>query len=243
MTNKAVEGQDSDDLEALFDSIVSASNEEEAPANKSFVGDESNPSDQVINKIGHLTRSLHDSLRELGYDKNLERAASTIPDARDRLNYVATLTQQAAEKVLNATDAAQPVVEKIEIESQRLAREWQKLMDKQLDVDQFKSLAMQTHAFLVDVPKQTKATNAYLMEIMMAQDFQDLTGQVIKKIVDVTQQMEKQLVELLVENPPSTANPDAYTGMLNGPVINATGRTDVVTSQDQVDDLLESLGF
>jgi chemotaxis protein CheZ len=243
MTNTAVEGQDSDDLEALFDSIVSASNDQEAAASAPFVGDENNASDQVINKIGHMARSLHDTLRELGYDKNLERAASSIPDARDRLNYVATLTQQAAEKVLNATDAAQPVVEKIEIESQRLAREWQKLFDKQLDVDQFKSLAMQTHAFLVDVPKQTKTTNAYLMEIMMAQDFQDLTGQVIKKIVDVTQQMEKQLVELLVENPPSTANPDAYAGMLNGPVINATGRTDVVTSQDQVDDLLESLGF
>ena len=243
MTNKAAEGQDSDDLEALFDSIVTASNEEEAPAKKSFVGDENNPSDQVINKVGHLTRSLHDSLRELGYDKNLEKAASTIPDARDRLNYVATLTQQAAEKVLNATEAAQPVVEKIEVESQQLAREWQKLLDKQLDVNQFKSLVMQTHAFLVDVPKQTKVTNAYLLEIMMAQDFQDLTGQVIKKIVDVTQQMEKQLVELLVENPPSTANPDAYAGLLNGPVINAAGRTDVVTSQDQVDDLLESLGF
>jgi len=240
MTN---EGQDSDDLEALFDSIVSANDDQEAPASPAFVGDEKNPSDQVINQIGHLTRSLHDSLRELGYDKNLEKAASTIPDARDRLNYVATLTQQAAEKVLNATDAAQPVVEKIEVESQRLAREWQKLLDKQLDVDQFKGLVMQTHAFLVDVPKQTKVTNGYLMDIMMAQDFQDLTGQVIKKIVDVTQQMEKHLVELLVQNPPSTANPDAYAGLLNGPVISAAGRTDVVTSQDQVDDLLESMGF
>src|SRR5512141_2346314 len=104
MTNKAVEGQDSDELEALFDSIVTAHNEEEAAANTSFVGDVNNPSDQVINKIGHMTRALHDSLRELGYDKNLEKAASSIPDARDRLNYVATMTQQAAEKVLNATD-------------------------------------------------------------------------------------------------------------------------------------------
>ncbi len=240
MTN---EGQDSDDLAALFDSIVSANDDQEAPASVPFVGDVNNPSDKVINQIGHLTRSLHDSLRELGYDKNLEKAASTIPDARDRLNYVATLTQQAAEKVLNATEAAQPVVEKIEVESQRLGREWQKLLDKQLDVDQFKNLVLQTHAFLVDVPKQTKVTNGYLMDIMMAQDFQDLTGQVIKKIVDVTQQMEKHLVELLVEYPPSTANPDAYAGLLNGPVVNAAGRTDVVTSQDQVDDLLESMGF
>ena len=235
--------QDSDDLEALFDSIVSASNEQATAGGASSAGDEGKSPDKVINKIGHMARSLHDTLRELGYDKNLERAASSIPDARDRLNYVATMTEKAAERVLNATDAAQPVVEKIEIESQRLAREWQKLFDKQLDVEQFKSLARQTHAFLADVPKQTKATNAYLMEIMMAQDFQDLTGQVIKKIVAVTQQMEQQLLELLIENPPSTANPDAYAGMLNGPVINAAGRTDVVTSQDQVDELLGSLGF
>ena len=243
MTNRADEGQDSDDLEALFDSIVSSSNVKEEVVVEQFVGDQNNQSDQVINKIGHLTRSLHDSLHELGYDKNLERAAATIPDARDRLNYVSLMTQQAAEKVLNATEAAQPVVEKIEVESQRLANDWQKLLDKQMDVEQFKDLVTQTHAFLVDVPKQTKVTNGYLMEIMMAQDFQDLTGQVIKKIVDVTQQMEKHLVELLVEFPPSTANPDAYVGLLNGPVINATGRTDVVTNQDQVDDLLESMGF
>lgn len=246
MTNTAVDGQDSDDLEALFDSIVTASNESEAPgaASPAVKAEETGvPADKVINRIGHMTRALHDSLRELGYDKNLEKAASSIPDARDRLNYVATMTQQAAEKVLNATEAAQPIMEKVEVESKRLAGEWQRLLDKQLDVEQFKKLVTQTHAFLVDVPKQTKATNAYLMEIMMAQDFQDLTGQVIKKVVDVTQQMERQLVELLVENPPSTANPDAYSGLLNGPVVNAAGRTDVVTSQDQVDDLLESLGF
>lgn len=242
MTNTAAEGQDSDDLEALFDSIVAASNDQVGVDSSSPVAD-GDPAEKMFNKIGHMTRALHDSLRELGYDKNLERAASSIPDARDRLNYVATMTQQAAERVLNATEAAQPVVEKIEVESRHLAREWQKLLDKQLDVEQFKGLVTQTHAFLMDVPKQAKATNAYLLEIMMAQDFQDLTGQVIKKIVDVTQQMEKQLVELLVENPPSTANPDAYAGMLNGPVINAAGRVDVVVNQDQVDELLESLGF
>ena len=235
--------QDSDDLEALFDSIVSASNEQETAGETPPAVGEGKHSDKVINKIGHMTRTLHDTLHELGYDKNLERATSSMPDTRDRLNYVAAMAEKAAERVLNATDAAQPVVEKIEVEAQRLAREWQKLFDKQLDVEQFKSLAMQTHAFLADVPKQTKATNAYLMEIMMAQDFQDLTGQVIKKIVAVTQQLEKQLVELLVENPPSTANPDAYSGLLAGPVINAAGRTDVVASQDQVDELLATLGF
>jgi chemotaxis protein CheZ len=188
-----------------------------------------------------MTRTLHESLRELGVDKNLEKAASAIPDARDRLNYIATMTQQAAERVLNATDAAQPVVEKIGNDAKSLSAEWQKLFDKQLDAEQFKLLATRTHAYLVEVPKQTKTTNAYLTEIMMAQDFQDLTGQVIKKIIEVTQQMEQQLVTLLVENAPSNVKIDS--GLLNGPVVNAKGRTDVVTSQAQVDELLDSLGF
>lgn len=253
MTKKAVAGQDSDDLEALFDSIASASDGREGEAaniaspsdNKGLnqSADAGIPSDNVVNKLGQMTRKFHDTLHELGYDKDLEKVASFIPDARDRLGYVVTMTQKAAERVLNATEAAQPIMTKVEADSQFLAKEWQLLFDKQLDIEKFKSLVTQTRAFLTEVPKQAKATNAYLTEIMMAQDFQDLTGQVIKKIVDVTQNLEKQLVALLVESSPPMDNPDAYAGLLNGPVINAAGRADVVTNQNQVDDLLESLGF
>jgi len=238
MTSNTASG-DSDDLESLFDSIVAA-NAAETDPNSAIAGD---GTEKVINQIGHMARTLHDTLRELGLNKEIEKAASSIPDARDRLNYVATLTQQAAEKVLNATDAAQPIMEKVEVESHRLAGQWQMLFEKKLDVEQFKNLVMQTHAFLYEVPRQTKATNGYLMEIMMAQDFQDLTGQVIKKIIEVTKTMEQQLIALLLENAPAAVKADYETGLLNGPVINAAGRTDVVTNQDQVDDLLESLGF
>lgn len=238
--------QDSDDLESLFDSIVAANTEETkaAPAKAASVMSGSDAdSTKVLNHVGQMARTLHDALRELGLNKEIEKAASSIPDARDRLNYVATLTQQAAERVLNATEAAQPVVEKMEVEAHRLSGQWQLLFDKKLDVEQFKNLVMQTQAFLVEVPKQTKVTNGYLMEIMMAQDFQDLTGQVIKKIIDVTQHMEQQLVTLLVENAPPTIRAELDTGLLNGPVINPNGRTDIVANQDQVDELLESLGF
>lgn len=254
-TDKTADGnnmatQESDDLEALFDSIVAANNAESNPPE---IVDEIHAkneidSSRVINQIGQIARSLHDTLRELGLNKEIEKAAASIPDARDRLSYVANLTQQAAEKVLNATDAAQPVLEKIEVESHRLAGQWQMLLDKKLDVVQFKKLVMQTHIFLYEVPKQTKATNAYLLEIMMAQDFHDLTGQVIKKIIEITQNLERQLLVLLVENAPPSVKAELASsmeggGLLNGPVINESGRTDVVTSQDQVDDLLESLGF
>jgi chemotaxis protein CheZ len=202
-----------------------------------------NDPSKVINQIGHMARALHDTLRELGLNKEIEKAASSIPDARDRLNYVATLTQQAAERVLNATEAAQPVVDKLGNDAQQLAKQWDLLFEKKLDVAQFKDLVTQTHAYLHQTPAQAKATNAYLLEIMMAQDFQDLTGQVIKKIIELTQRMEQQLLSLLLENAPASVKAEMNTGLLNGPVINAKGRTDVVTSQDQVDDLLESLGF
>ena len=244
-TNTAI--QESDDLESLFDSIVAANaNEEQAESTPvTFAAGASSvnsASDSVLNQLGQMTRTLHDTLRELGLNKEIEKAASSIPDARDRLNYVATLTQQAAERVLNATEAAQPLVQNMEVEAHRLGGQWQMLFDKQLNVEKFKILVMQTQAFLDIVPKQTKMTNAYLVEIMMAQDFQDLTGQVIKKIIEVTQKMEQQLLTLLLDNAPPSVKAEFDSGLLNGPVINPNGRN-VVTSQDQVDDLLESLGF
>ncbi len=241
-TNPAT--QDSDDLEALFDSIIAANSEQSKPESAKVIAfNAETEQEKVLNQVGHMARKLHDTLRELGLHKEIERAAATIPDARDRLNYVATLTQQAAERVLNATEAAQPVVDKLGEESHRLASQWDLLFEKKLDVHQFKDLVTKTHAFLHETPKQTKATNAYLLEIMMAQDFQDLTGQVIKKIIQVTQEMEQQLLALLLENAPASVKAEINSGLLNGPVINTAGRNDVVTNQDQVDDLLESLGF
>jgi len=243
MSKSAATNNDSEDLESLFDSIVAGNKAEQkiTPAVKAPALETGTEAEVVFNEIGQLTRALHDSLRELGYDKKLQNAASAIPDARDRLNYIATMTQAAAERVLNATEAAQPVVEKIETGAKSLASDWQKLFDNKLDVEQFKELAVRTQAYFVEVPKQTRQTSGHLTEIMMAQDFQDLTGQVIKKIMDVTQNLESQLLALLVHHAPPTVNIDP--GLLNGPVVNAAGRTDVVTSQKQVDDLLESLGF
>ncbi len=242
-TNTAI--QEGDDLESLFDSIVAANAQEEQTESTVLVANahgSSTGAESVLNQLGQMTRTLHDTLRELGLNKEIEKATSSIPDARDRLNYVATLTQQAAERVLNASEAAQPLMQNMEVEAHRLGGQWALLFEKKLNVEQFKILVMQTQAFLDIVPKQTKMTSAYLMEIIMAQDFQDLTGQVIKKIIEVTQQLENQLLVLLLDNAPPSVRAEFDSGLLNGPVINPNGRN-VVTSQDQVDDLLESLGF
>ena len=242
---------DSDDLQALFDSVVAevatvAPGPVDAPGVAAGV-DTSGAwpaQEAVFNRIGHMARELHDNLRGLGYDKLLEQTMSALPDAQDRLAYVANLTEQAACRVLNATDIASPLVDQMESGSKALGARWDKLFANQLGVDEFKQLALETRAFLNEqLPQKASATHAQLTEIMMAQDFQDLTGQVIKKIVALAQNLEKGMMSVLIEVLPETKRTVEVTSLMNGPVVNAEGRNDVVVNQAQVDDLLDSLGF
>jgi chemotaxis protein CheZ len=232
-------GGDDDELQALFDSVAS-----EYATGDAAVEAEARPPhscDGVFNRIGVMTRQLHDTLRELGYDRSLQEAAHAIPDARQRLTYIAEMTEQAASKVLNATDIAKPIQDKVEADAGALRTRWDRLYANQLSPDEFRLLAGETRDFLGNVMTSSRDTNAQLLEIMMAQDFQDLTGQVIKKVVDLAQNLEKQLLQVLIETIP--AERKVEDSLLNGPVINAVGRDDVVSNQEQVDDLLESLGF
>jgi chemotaxis protein CheZ len=232
--------QDNSELEALFDSIAAATRtpgQSEASAPRPG-------QDNVIAQLGHLTRKLHEAMRELGYDRLLQDTAKAIPDARDRLVYVATMTEKAAERTLSAIETAKPIQDRLGSQAAALAKEWEKLFGRELSVDQFKALAERTRDFLRTVPAQAEATSAQLMEIMMAQDFQDLTGQVIKRVTDVVQDMENQLLRLLLQNvPPERREAAESRGLVNGPVIRASGNSEVVTSQAQVDELLASLGF
>lgn len=231
---------DCDALQALFDSVAAASSSEGAKE-PDEASDHS--CEVVFNRIGHMTRQLHDTLRELGYDQALEEAAKAIPDARQRLAYVAQMTEQAASRVLNATDVARPLQESLEGDAELLSARWDCLYRNELNPEAFKELAADTRAYLKQVPAHTRATSQQLIEIMMAQDFQDLTGQVIKRVVELAQSMESQLLQVLLESMPQDRKVEAPDGLLNGPVVCAEGRTDVVTDQTQVDELLESLGF
>jgi chemotaxis protein CheZ len=200
--------------------------------------------DEFLSRIGHMTRALHDSLRGLGLDKLIEKAASEIPDARDRLDYVARLSEQAAQKVLNATDAANPLQDRIDSNAQELSAAWNALLDEPGTSDQqWRALAERTVSSLEGTRGATVDTKAYLMDIMMAQDFQDLTGQVITKVTAIAQNLEQQLVQMLVDFAPAEVKREYDNGLLNGPQINPDGNSEVVSNQGQVDDLLDSLGF
>jgi chemotaxis protein CheZ len=253
--------EDNDELEALFDSIVAETNVKEAPApaaqpapagsapasaattatGESAAG--ADAANEMLSRIGHLTRSLHDSLRELGYDRMIADAADAIPDAQDRLRYVADMTEKAASRTLAATEAAQPLQEQLSAEATALSSDWERLYGNDLSVDDFKVLAGRTRDYLRSVPDRTRETNQQLLEIMMAQDFQDLTGQVIKKMMEMTRKVEQQLLDLLLEHIPSERRAGLPATGLAGPVIHGAATPDSVADQTGVDELLESLGF
>lgn len=245
---------------AAADAALPEAHPADAPA-EGFDGAEAgeHASDRILARIGQLTRTLRDSMRELGLDKHVERAAEAVPDARDRLRYVASMTEQAAERVLSAIEVAKPMQVQLESDAKELSARWATWYGAPIGREEVRSLMDDTRQFLEGVPQSTAATNQQLLEIMLAQDFQDLTGQVIKKIMDVVYVIEQQLLTVLVENiaperreqfaataallaeaTGSTGSPEA---LLNGPQINPEGKADVMQDQAQVDDLLASLGF
>ncbi len=238
-----------DDLESLFEEVAAARPPAviaaPAPASAAAAdGDEIDPATgdkPMFERLGGIVRLLHDSLRELGYDKALTDAATQINDAQDRLEYVATLTEQAANKVLNTLDEGMPQQDVLSKKSKEMENRWNELFAGKLSLDEFKVLAGDSKAFAAAVSEATEAEKARLLEIMMAQDFQDITGQLIKKVVNITKTVEHELAELLRDNaPPAVREKIAQkeVSLMSGPSAPA-----VALSQDSVDDLLADLGF
>jgi chemotaxis protein CheZ len=189
----------------------------------------------VFQTLGTITRQLHDTLAQLGVMPKLAIAAEGLPDARSRLNYIAEKTGAAANKVLNSVDQAKLEHGEIAAGTRRIAAA--------IVADPVKAVASgAVMNFVGDVEAATARIDQHLTDIMMAQDFHDLTGQVVAKVVALAIDLEDSLVKLLVQSaPPEQAH--RVEQSLSGPVVNPEGRTDVVANQSEVDDLLASLGF
>ena len=193
-------------------------------------------SPEVFQQLGALTRLLHDALQQLGVMPGLKLAADGLPDARSRLKYIVTKTAEAADKVLNLVDQAKTEHAVIAEQTRHLA--------SALLADPVKAVASgAVFNFVNEVEARTQRIDAHLTDIMMAQDFHDLTGQVVAKVVTLANDLEDSLVKLLVQVVPPDQREKVDFGLLHGPVVSTEGRTDVVANQGEVDDLLASLGF
>jgi len=222
------------------------------------VGDRST-SDHILGRIAQVTRTLRDATRELGINRQVERVAKAVPDAHDRLAYIARMNEQAAEKALVAVDVAKPLQDRLMRQASALDMRWRQWYEIPIDHDAVLALITETRQFLRDAPGLTSTTNSQLMEIMLAQDFQDLTGQVIRKVTDIVHMIEEQLIKVLLDNiVPERREQFATTvaalareslpagnagAMLKGPSTGANDEADMVNDQSHVDDLLSSLGF
>jgi chemotaxis protein CheZ len=256
------DSDDSDDLEALFDQ-VSATSAPAPAANaaaataavtdsaRADAAADDHENKGMYERLGGIVRLLHDSLRELGYDKALTEASSQIVDAQDRLEYVASLTEQAANKVLNTLDDGMPAQDQLSKQAKDMEGRWADLFAGKLSIEQFKALAGDSRSFAQAVSEATEAEKARLLEIMMAQDFQDITGQLIKKVVIITKTVENELAQLLRDSAPADVKEklaqkqaaqeqaqEKPAELMSGPSVPSAAM-----DQDSVDDLLADLGF
>lgn len=221
-------------------------------ANELLVKVTSDTRNPLFNEVGKLTRQLHDSLANFRLDPRIsDLANSEIPDAKDRLNFVMEKTEHAANRTMDAVEATLPIADNLQECLSQVRPQWNNLMGGRIDVASFKGLCHQIDGLLTQVEGDTTKLHGQLTEILMAQDFQDLTGQVIRRVIELVQEVEKQLVEILTafgldedHKEPETEQQQSDIEA-EGPVISEQKRQEkeVMQSQDDVDDLLSSLGF
>lgn len=205
-------------------------------------------------ELGKLTRQFHDALNSFRMDSRLASIAEEeIPDARERLNYVVKMTDQAANRTLTAVEASLPLCDTLEQQSESLNADWQRFTGREMEIDEFRTLSRRVTSFLAEGGTQLSKVRANLNDVLMAQDFQDLTGQIIKRVVTLVGELEASLVNLIrisgqkfVAEGDASPRPKAGTVKdiePEGPPVPGVSDAGVVSGQDEVDDLLSSLGF
>jgi len=208
----------------------------------------------LFREIGKLTRELHDALNGFQLDSKISSLAEhDIPDAKERLSYVITMTEQAAHRTLTAVEESLPIASELQNRARDLSEKWTRFRRKDMDVNEFRALVPEIDSFLELTNGHASKLNASLSDVMMAQDFQDITGQIIRRVINLVKDVEDNLVGLIRISGQRMAPAEkaaTKSGSLSeelsrgiGPQVPGLDHADVVHSQDDVDDLLSSLGF
>jgi len=211
----------------------------------------------LFKELGRLTRELHEALKSFQLDARLaEFAEKEIPDAKERLNHVIALTEQAAHRTLDLVERSLPVTERLARDASAMSEGWRRFRAREMDVEAFRALAKELDVFLPRVAEDAEALRSSLTEVLMAQDFQDLTGQIIRRVITLVQDVEANLVDLVRISGQRLKGGGAAKAAKDdgaaadqrtrpeGPQVPGVGDgADVVRGQDEVDDLLASLGF
>ncbi|SOB74835.1 chemotaxis protein CheZ [Marinobacter sp. LV10R510-11A] len=222
----------------------------------SLINELSDVRDQSLyREVGRLTRTLHEAIRNFQIvprSQEQKEVLSVMTDASDRLAYVVQMTGQAANRTMDLVEESMPLAHVVRDEATSLREEWQRLRRREMQPAEFRELYGRIDAFFLSVTKDADTIYSSLSEILLAQDFQDLTGQVIQRVTALVKEVEEQMLSLVV----MASHVDQLTGTVHqidshevsaeqgvGPQMKAEEREDVVSGQNDVDDLLSSLGF
>lgn len=218
----------------------------------------------IFQSVGKLTRGLHDAIVNFNVDGDrkcdIQQAVDNeceLNDASSRLEYVIDLTQNAADKTMDMVEACTPISNELNKEAVALKQEWARLKNREMTADEFRELYQRLDVFFEHLDVSTNKLDENLQNIILEQGFQDLTGQVLKKVIGLVGEVEANLVSLVriagqvedvvgIEETKQDASSDEKAGpdiAGEGPQHKASQREDVVSGQDDVDDLLSSLGF
>lgn len=194
--------------------------------------------------MGKLTRELHDAISNFGVDDQISvLAEQSIPDARERLNFVISKTDEAANTTLEAIEQSLPVCTSLSEQASELHNKWQQFTGRQMTAADFRQLSKDIEAFLNNATELDEVKE-HLTKVLLAQEFQDLTGQIIKRVINLVNEVEDKLVGLIkMTGAPQIKKEKEEAGSLDGPPVPGLAHADTVSGQDEVDDLLSSLGF
>jgi len=203
---------------------------------------------ELFQEVGQLTRQLHDSMAGFSLDSKItSMTENDIPDAKERLQYVITMTEQAANQTLNAVEELLPVSKILNEQAEALSEKWERFLDREMPFEEFKSMSAEITLHFSQSRGSLILVEKGLNDILMAQGFQDITGQIIKRVIDLVQDLELSMVELirLAGDASKHGEGQAKEPDLPGPVVPGVDDKvgDVASNQDDVDDLLSSLGF
>jgi chemotaxis protein CheZ len=236
-------------LEAAKALVAALESEDEQQAKQQLHILTQSEESELFHEIGKLTRDLHESLSSFSLDSRLvDLANNDMPNTRERLNYVITTTEDAAHKTINYIEQTLPIASELKQTAENINESWHRFRMKEMTAAEFRSMSKEIESYLPEVTRHSEQIHSNLSEMMMAQGFQDLTGQVIRQVIDLVGEVESNLVELVKvagkhtdQQPKKDKQVDAIKA--EGPQINAADNPNVMNDQDEVDDLLSSLGF
>jgi len=202
----------------------------------------------IFQDLGKLTRDLHDTMNDISSDARLtDIMHNEMPDARHNLNHVIELTEDAANQTLNAIENSTPVLDDLSERAVYLQRLLQEHMKKLNKNNELSFIEEELEGFLDKVRIDIKHVNKDMNTILMAQGFQDISGQIIQRVSKMVQDVEHSLISILKVNSHATNKNERSDESRNrtgyGPAVPATQTDDTLNGQDDVDDLLSTLGF